>query len=202
MVLLNRIGTQQNLACNGKLTVPSALLAIEKLQGKKRPDLWERRYSGGMSCISRPLVESGNTQPRHALPMKTNPLKQGVLTENSVGIGTVSHEMVRRRAAELALINGHSTEELTSADLEQAERELTGKPEVDPEQEILESALGLELWDPMAGSVGHKVQENFSEDEDGDGRSDSAQLVQQGIDEAEHDQMLQAAKAKAAENKN
>ena len=53
----------------------------------------------------------------------------------------------------------------------------------------------------MAGSIGHKAHEAFSEDEDDDGRSDSAQLVQQGIDEAEHDQMLQAAKAQALEDK-
>ena len=74
------------------------------------------------------------------------------------------------------------------------------EPEMDPEQAILEAAPESERWDPVAGSVGHKVQEAFSEDEDDDGRSDSAQLVQQGIDEAEHDQMLQAAKAQALDD--
>ena len=133
--------------------------------------------------------------------MKTNPLKQGALTENSAGIGTVTPEMVRERAVELALINGHSTQEISTSDWEQAKRELTGEPEMDPEQAILESAPESERWDPVAGSIGHKVQEAFSEDEDDDGRSDSAQLVQQGIDEAEHDQMLQAAKAQAQEDK-
>ena len=133
--------------------------------------------------------------------MRTNPLKQGVLTENSAGIGAVTQEMVQERAEELALINGHSTKEVPTADLEQAQRELTGKPEMDPEQEVLESAPESERWDPVAGSTGHKVQEAFSEDEDDDGRSDSAQLVQQGIDEAEHDQMFQAAKSQAEEDK-
>ena len=102
---------------------------------------------------------------------------------------------------ELALIHGHSTQEISTSDIEQAERELTGKPEMDPEQEVLESAPESERWDPVAGSTGHKVQESFSEDEDEDGRSDSAQLVQQGIAEAEHDQMLQAAKFQAEEDK-
>jgi hypothetical protein len=40
--------------------------------------------------------------------MKTNPLKEGVLTENSAGIGTVTREMVQARAAELAVINGRN----------------------------------------------------------------------------------------------
>ena len=133
--------------------------------------------------------------------MKTNPLKQGVLTENSAGIAAVTQEMVRERAVELALINGHSTQEISTSDWEQAKRELTGEPEMDPEQAVLESAPESERWDPVAGSTGHKVQEAFSEEEDDDGRSDSAQLVQQGIDEAEHDQMFQAAKSQAEEDK-
>jgi len=37
--------------------------------------------------------------------MKTNPLKQGALTENSAGLGTVTRKMVRARAAELAFLD-------------------------------------------------------------------------------------------------
>ena len=43
--------------------------------------------------------------------MKTNPLKEGILTENSAGVGTVTGKMVGERAAELALIDGRSTED-------------------------------------------------------------------------------------------
>ena len=133
--------------------------------------------------------------------MKTNPLKQGALTENFAGIGLVTSEMVQERAAELALISSHSTEELSTSDLEQAKRELTGEPEMDPKQAILESAPESERWDPVHGSTGHKVKVTAGVDEDAEGRSDSARLVQQGIDEAEHDQMLQAAKSQAEEDK-
>lgn len=133
--------------------------------------------------------------------MKTNPLKHGALSENSAGIGMVTPEMVRERAAEIALINGHSTDDLSTSDLEQAQREMTGEPGNDPNQVILEAAPESDRWNPVGGSTGHKVQESFSEDEDEDGRSDSAQLVQQGMDEAEHDQMLQAAKSQAEEDK-
>jgi hypothetical protein len=58
--------------------------------------------------------------------MKTDPLKQGALSENSAGIGTVTPEMVRERAIELAVINGRSAQEVSALDLEQAKRELTG----------------------------------------------------------------------------
>ncbi len=40
-----------------------------------------------------------------------NPLKEGALTENSAGIGTVTKQMVRQRAAELAVIDGHPVQE-------------------------------------------------------------------------------------------
>ena len=47
----------------------------------------------------------------------TNPLKEGALTENSVGIGTVTRGMVRERAVELALINGRTALEVTGTQL-------------------------------------------------------------------------------------
>jgi hypothetical protein len=59
--------------------------------------------------------------------MKTNPLNQNVLTENSVGIGTVTRDMVHTRAAELAVIDGRSPDGATMSDLAQAKRELMGE---------------------------------------------------------------------------
>jgi hypothetical protein len=126
--------------------------------------------------------------------MKTNPMKQGVLTENSTGIGAVTWGMVRERAAELAVINGRSECDMSKSDWDQAKRELTGEPDMDPNEALLESAPESERWDPVPGSTGHKAPESASEDEDGEGRSNSARLVEGGVAEAEHDQMLQAAK--------
>lgn len=126
--------------------------------------------------------------------VKTNPLKQGALIEDSTGIGTVTREMVSGRAAELALINGRSAHEASQTDWEQARRELTGEPEMDPNQAILESAPESERWDPVHGSTGDKVRVAPSDDEDDEGQSDSARLFEAGVHEAEHDQMLQAAK--------
>lgn len=124
--------------------------------------------------------------------MKTNPLKEGVLMENFAGIGTVHLEMVRERAAELAFINGRTSQAVSQSEWEQAKRELTGEPDIDPKEAILESAPESDRWAPLASSTGGKVSTNFNDDEDEEGRIDSARLVEQGVQEAEHDQMLQA----------
>ena len=124
--------------------------------------------------------------------MKTNPLKDGTLTENSAGLGTVIRKMVRARAAELAVINGRSAHEVSKSDLEQAKRELTGESDTDPKEAVLESAPESERWDPVPGSTGHKVPVASSEDEDDEGRSDNERLVDEGIAGAEHDQSRQA----------
>ncbi len=127
--------------------------------------------------------------------MKTNPLKQGLLTENSAGIGTVTRKMVWVRAVELALIDGRSPEEVSKSDLEQAQRELTGEAESDPKDAILEAAPESDRWNPLAGSTGHQMKVFSNEDEDEEGRSDSERMVEHGVAEAEHDQMLRAARA-------
>jgi hypothetical protein len=126
--------------------------------------------------------------------MKTNPLKQGGLTENSAGIGTVTDKMVQKRAIELAIINGRSAHEVSKSDWEQAKRELTGESDIDPKEAVLEAAPESERWDPLPGSSGHKVPVAASEDEDEDGRSDNEKLVDEGIEGAEHDQMRQASR--------
>jgi hypothetical protein len=125
--------------------------------------------------------------------MKTNPLKEGALTENSAGIGTVTRKMVRERAAELAAINGRSAHEASKSDWEQAKRELTGNSDMESKEAVLESAPESERWDPVHGSTGHKVPVASGEDEDEEGRSDNERLVDEGIGEAEFDQRRQAA---------
>jgi len=129
--------------------------------------------------------------------MKTNPLKDGVVSENSTGIGTVSRKMVLDRAGELAVINGRPPGVVSESDLDQAKRELTGGSDADPNQAVLESAPESERWDPLPGSNGRKVRTAASEDEDDEGRSDNERLVEEGIEGAEHDQMLQATREAA-----
>ena len=124
--------------------------------------------------------------------MKTNPLKEGALTENSAGIGTVTRKMVRERAVELAVINGRSAQEVSKSDWEQAQLELTGNSETDANEVVLESAPESERWDPVPVSTGRKVPVAPGEDEDAEGRSDNERLVDEGMAGAEHDQTRQA----------
>ena len=125
--------------------------------------------------------------------VKTNPLKKGAITDKSAGIGTVTREMVQRRAIEIAIINGRSRQRLLKSDWEEAKRELTGGEEIDPRELKLESVPDSERWDPVAGSEGQQAFEAASEDEDEDGRIDAAHLFEQGMEEAEHETMLEAA---------
>ena len=129
--------------------------------------------------------------------MKTNPLKDGVISENFAGVGTVTRQMVRTRAAELAVIDGLLSSAASKSLFAQAKRELTGVLVVDPNDAILESAPESERWDPVAGSTGHKMRVAPSEDEDDEGRSDIERLVEGGIAEAGIEQSFQATKAAA-----
>ena len=147
----------------------------------------------------------GNTQklsgdklaalPTPSHPLDKNPLNKGVLTENFAGIGPVTRGMVHARAKELALIAGRPATKVSQLDHDQAMRGLTGEPDIDPQAAMLESIPESERWDPVPGSAGHQAPESPSEDEDDEGRSESEQLAEEGVGEAEHDQMLQAARA-------
>ena len=126
--------------------------------------------------------------------MRKNPLNKGIIMENAAGIGTVTSEMVEARARELAAINGHPSKP-SEADYQQAKRELTGEEEIDPQEENVESLPESEDWDPVPGSTGRQAAESLGEDEDAEGRSEAAQMYEEGINEAEHDQMRRAAEA-------
>jgi len=71
---------------------------------------------------------------------------------------------------------------------------LTGGSEINPQEAMLESIPSPNPWSAVLETTGHQTPDSASEVEDEDGRSQSAQLVEQGISEAEHDQMLQAAR--------
>jgi hypothetical protein len=47
----------------------------------------------------------------------------------------------------------------------------------------------------VPGSTGQQAADSLGEDEDAEGRSESAQLFEEGVNEAEHDQMRQASRA-------
>jgi hypothetical protein len=126
--------------------------------------------------------------------MKSNPIKEGVIASHSRGMGTPTAEQVKKRAVEIAIINGRSALQVFPSDWDQAKRELTGGGSEDPKTATLEAAPESERWAPAAATSGRKVPAYTGDDDDADGRSDSERLTQEGLDEAEHETMLRAAR--------
>lgn len=124
--------------------------------------------------------------------MEINPVNKGSISNNFSGIGPVTSEMIDKRARELALLSGRPENEATEADFEQARRELNGETDLDKEEIALESLPESDRWNPNPGSAGKQSEEIPNEDEDSEGRSETTQLVEGGVREAEHDQMVQA----------
>jgi hypothetical protein len=70
-----------------------------------------------------------------------------------------------------------------------------GKSDPNPKETLLESAPESDRWNPVPGSIGHKVPVTPSEDEDTEGRSNDEIMVETGVAAAEQDQSNQANKA-------
>jgi len=116
--------------------------------------------------------------------MKKDLIEEGRISEHSRGLGTVTQEMVRARAKEIALINGRSPHHLSPMDLSQAKRELMGQNDVEPAEERLPTS---ERWDPVPGSHGHQAVSVPPHDE----QTDSEKLIEEGVAEAEHEHMVE-----------
>jgi len=117
--------------------------------------------------------------------MKKDQIEEGRISDHSKVLGTVTQEMFRARAREIALINGRSPEHLSPADYSQAKRELTGEHDVEPPEEQLPTS---ERWDPVPGTPGHQAISLPAHDE----QSDAEKLTEEGVAEAEHEQMVEA----------
>jgi len=104
-----------------------------------------------------------------------------------------TREDVHVRARELALIDGRTPPNVSQADYEQAKRELTGESELDRQEAVLDAIPEEKRSDPAPDSSGHQIPESPSEEEDEEGRSESEQLAEKGVENAEREQVLQAA---------
>jgi hypothetical protein len=125
--------------------------------------------------------------------MKMNPLKKGNIAVNATGVGTVTPKMVTKRAGQLAHIKGRPN--IIESDKTEAQRELTGGEDEDPKEAFLESVPESQRWNPVPGSPGQKIMPVQNDDDDEEGRSDKERLTEQGVNEAEHDQMRKASKS-------
>jgi len=115
---------------------------------------------------------------------KRHPISEGKVAEHSRGLGTVTPEMVSRRAHEIALINGRPDDKPTPDDWAEAKRELTeGHTMHDPVEDVPVD----KRWDPVPGTRGAMAETVAPDDE----QTFSEALVEDGVEEAEHEQMVE-----------
>jgi hypothetical protein len=113
--------------------------------------------------------------------------EQGRFSEHGHGLGTVTEEMVWQRALELALINGRAGNVLSS-DLAQAQRELHGDEGLNPQPTPAEQVPEEGRWEITPDDTGTRAPTVAPPDE----QTFAEKLVEEGVEEAEHDQMVRA----------
>jgi hypothetical protein len=113
----------------------------------------------------------------------------GKINLHGNGLGVPSPEMVEKRARELALIDERDPDEFTDADWNQARRELHGDVIPPPPEENEETLKLEEEWEITPDNRGHRVPRPGIEEEE---ETVGEQLVSDGVEEASHDQMLEA----------
>ncbi len=119
--------------------------------------------------------------------MKENRIEEGRFSERAHGLGTVTPEMVRQRARELALIAGRP-EQMLDSDLDQARRELQGEERLVPEPTAGEEIPEEDRWEVTPDNTGQRAETVPASDE----QTFAEKLVEEGVEDAEQDQMVRA----------
>jgi hypothetical protein len=114
--------------------------------------------------------------------------RPGKIEVHGNGLGAPSPEEVERRAREIAMIDERNPDEFTDADWKQARRELMGEENNTPPEETSDNADLTEEWTVVASSKGHRMPRPGTDEEETVGEH----LVSDGLEEAAHDQMLEA----------
>ncbi|MDQ2867631.1 MAG: hypothetical protein M3R59_04360 [Verrucomicrobiota bacterium] len=109
----------------------------------------------------------------------------GKISVHGNGIGAPTTDMIEKRAREIALID--EREHANSGDLEQARRELGGEIDLAAPEEIPGHRESDDEHEFVPESVGHRAPETNDDD-----ASIGERLVEGGLEEAAHDQMLEA----------
>lgn len=118
---------------------------------------------------------------------KIVPPNSGKILVHSQGTGVLTTSDLKRRADELADIAGHV--EPSREEREQAARELEGGDLPDPTESdaISEHALTRDPSEPVS-NFGHQTPDREAPDE----QKGIERLVNEGVEEAQHEQMLAA----------
>src|SRR5205085_11363623 len=91
-----------------------------------------------------------NRSETNLIIMNPRDLSQGKMTIHGTGIGSITDDEIRERAAELASINGRGGEGVTEDDLQQAREELLGRnlPEATTDDSESSGSLSRDPSDP------------------------------------------------------
>ena len=108
------------------------------------------------------------------------------IMQHAEGLGAPNADQVRRRAEELAFLNGHG--EFTDEDWREAKRELHGGHNHTNSEEEAEMVALVSEHDMVVTDLGHHVENMGMEDAD----NVVEELIAEGMDEAVHEQMLAA----------
>ena len=111
----------------------------------------------------------------------------GKISLHGGGLGAPSPEQVEQRAREIAMIGERDPDNFTDEDWDQARRELHGAAVPSAPEETRQNAQLEDEWQVVASDSGHRVSRSESEEE-----TLGEQLVTGGVEEATHDQMLEA----------
>jgi hypothetical protein len=116
------------------------------------------------------------------------------IIQHAEGLGTPTSDTVRKRAAEIATINGRT--EFSEEDWRSAKRELHGGHELSDTNGDLEMSAMVSEHDMVVGSMGHHAENMRPEDNE----NVLEELIAEGMDEAVHEQMLASRHEEAAED--
>ena len=121
---------------------------------------------------------------------KNSQMPIGDLSGKETELHVPTPEMVNQRAREIALINERNPDEFTEADWEQARRELTGVETSASLEDPVEMAASLSERGAVRDETGSQIPRIAPKDE----ALLDERLARRGVEEAAHDQMVEAAK--------
>ena len=110
----------------------------------------------------------------------------GKIVEGAAGLGTVTQEMVEQRAREIAATDGRAS--FNEADIAHARGDLLGQVEPEQSPEVDARTENLIAWDQAPEETGRVAPKVRPEDE----ANIAEVLVEEGIEEADHDQRVSA----------
>ncbi|MFT3781989.1 MAG: hypothetical protein QM790_08225 [Nibricoccus sp.] len=127
-----------------------------------------------------------------------NQSPQAKILLHGAGVGGVTDKDILQRARELAAIDGDSSPEVSDTYIERARQELTGQslpPTTGEDSEAL-GAMTRDPSEPISDS-GHRVPETEVPDE----QQDLERLTEEGVEEAQHEQMIAARRRERREDR-